>query len=927
MKRPAYIGVLLLGALVAFLLVQWLSTRPVQAPALDAKTSASNNTFQLDLSACSESSDSEHPDRAATEDPGEPEIVSQTPNDPRTGWIRLRVLDEAERPLANAECTLFDLSYSTVDEVSDRVTDRIYFNQPLDLPYGSGLASRARTDEKGELKLGLAFWDDEDNYCKPADATAFPGDCLYPLPTGYAPVTPALELVIALVAAWAKPPTEPLIVRVKPMGVIHGRVVDPGGHGVAGVRVRTAVDTDLTWAAGLFNARGGPPYQFATLAEGLGNAECIAHSLAAPAMLVSEERQTIDFELEDFREWLPDHSPPLVTGGDGSFSFPACEGLWRLASAGGGYSPSAAEVRHAGGDSIVVITVTARLCTLKLDVELLAHLTEEWRKEYEDEDAAGHLEVNVGAVPPWYAKTDFGGEWHLTWKGIIDTKDATSIELELAGLPAIWLVAEVYWRGVWVTRHVLIPPGEREELRLQVGIGYVEVGPHAGRAATDSLYVETPPSLVFDWVNSSEEDKFRAEMAPGSYIGHLAGHAPLPFTIRHGETTQLKFEPLAGKVCEFELADGLAALLGGSPKLSLMVQNEGAARNVHELDQRGLEDLISGDLLNRNFDAGRLRFSLIPAVYVWVLRGSTELAGSVDLRHSDGVVQFREDALPGLGRLDVVLNGAQPDSVRFAAPPTAYAGLIKGAPQTEVTAGGKLVADAGSLILWAPGGELALDVGGLKLSARVPGRLQLPNRTDKIALSVIDDIGEYKLWMSIDAFHRDTGCKFSADDPHDLERKQGEPFSLDVVTGDYLILVSVPDGRAFEWRGQLDAATTLRLSELPEQRTRGVYFNLSVPTPTGSSQGLPDQAALRRLSLIQPMLFRLEGSDALILRPLTDFAAGWGTSHIEWGARAAGYNGVLPGRYRFEAWPGAPEKYCREFDVADSDLEIEILLD
>jgi hypothetical protein len=492
--------------------------------------------------------------------------------------------------------------------------------------------------------------------------------------------------------------------------------------------------------------------------------------------------------------------------------------------------------------------------------------------------------------------------------------------------------AEVYWKSTNVARHFLLRPGESRDLTMVVGKGLVQLDlqPPALLGDGISFELEMPPTVYRGSVSFDKEENFTAALAARDYIVHLPDGREVPLSVRVGEKTTLRVE-IATVDVEFRLGGMLAQRFGGDAKLSLDALAESAAlASLGIARQPSLDDLL-GDS-SWPFIEGAARVNVPAGAYQWRLQAvDLDVRGYIDLRRPNAPIVLSDDAMPGLARLDVHVIAAWQAGLRTGR----HSRIGDATTMTDERLGGWCGIGHNQWIVWAPTGPVELivsDKSGAEFvtTSSTPGSCELDLSMPMGNLRVINDD-----WKDPHGTHR---LSVSANGQPAPSRTIGTAANSELVmklpAGTISVFMNYggPNGYDYTFVGELtEAGRTVKLSEFAkttpaEGKTVAVEIHLITSGPRSTlGETLPEdvRASLRRVDRVRSVLLRHDGvwQQYGVGR---EFWAQWSTGELR---DPLGTYELAPGRYRFEAWPGAPAKYCREFEVKDKPLMMELSLD
>jgi hypothetical protein len=953
MGRVLKFGYALLAVLVIALLLVLAFPGKLSAPKSGTKSQQPTETI-------SDNQDSHAPEGntpPADEDkPAQPDNDTQvTPNDPLSGTVRLRVIDNnTDEPLANTRCELLNTASLFI-----RGTDKQTHN--FEWPWRDEPVY-VTTDAQGEVEVPAVQVAEEEVrwYSDDKDAIVLK-DLGYPLPDGYRPITTIPQLEAALRVAAETPTADAIEIRVTPMGRIHGQVTAPDGTPVEGVRLTATIRAveGTEWAP-LEPSDTGRWSWWEYIAPARNRVESLSIAALNEVRIVRQGH--IADEAND--RFVQDVSPPAITDSDGWFSFPAWQGEWYLGTRGGGYESAIAEVRHGLDDTRVDLRLGGQLSNLTLTLNL--HETpfadDDWYYPDEEDEQYGEIAVRIETLNPLtspYMSATQESFYLIDFE--VNPVELKSARFQVDNLPPVWLTIEVWWGPHRNHERVRLMPGQSRELVMDFGDGMLEVD-FVGLLPDEhgaEITVERPPALYQQPVFLPADEGFRAPLPPGDYVARLAGCPPTPFTISPGLVTQISLEPQLNTV-EFHLHEALAASMGGAPTLTLnALASSPAASAIGVGYQPGLYwqgEVANGGLSELEFQDGSISLQLPPGVYVWtLLRGDIAIAAPIDLRQPTGPVVFRDDSLPGLARLDVDLSNEPEARISVTAGPKGNYGI-----RTDSFPPGGVIPlpDKARAIVWAEPGQVELRIAVMgppppsrpdpegdlpptspdpespptypptfsgpldtwRVEVTTPGTYHLPAMKGLHRVGVHGtDTGPYRVTVRrMDTLHR---------------MRMDSRNTLWLPDGEYELEFHWRDARR-KWRGRVDGPLILGPEDLAEhepEHRRGVSLIWSIPAHDGRfdpSAPEPDRDLILRMAGVEPAIYRRVDGAWIRDRDFSGYVRPLhfdGTLEFLFGAT------LKPGHYRVVPWHGAPAAVVHEFVVPeepnDEGLQLDITLD
>ena len=633
-------------------------------------------------------------------------------NDPAKGEVWLRVLDAAtNQPLAGVDCELWSLkAYLFAQEAkapgwaafggwSDAEWEaRGCLPRRRDRPTAGGLlrlsaaaddvawlAVRARLDA-GELKRDVLpdvhFWRD-------AWGTSQAG-LLYPLPEGYEPVTPPLDVCLAIAALRENPARQPVDVFVRRAPSLCGRVTDRAGVPVVGARVsafpvgptapvyawthfRSAAFTEYSrwhpsdWRGDIVDCSSEAESVLRSALYGF-NGERFGIPILDDAPLLGKRHGYRGYEQEDqlFFEATTDER--------GEYALPGLiSGPWLV---------HVLDVHRPRAMATVSLNSLSNRCDIQMQGPSRGAIS--IRVEQPDGEAAvesacvwvspGGLDGTAGDFFPYGSREIYSDQ---------DGEFRTALWCDLA--PGSWHLS-VNAEGSTHTSIVEVQPGETTSVTVPVGeksLGFWKpllrfggtVHKHGGAYLMGGNW-DQPTFVSFNW----EADQAPCFSMPcGDYVAWTAGAPAFRFHIEAGKTREDVLEiPLA--VATFSADGNLFALLdgadsddGGTLRLDLngmgIWQDKGFRERVGEPIHMQDDE---PDLLHPGKNSVRW---VPPGAYQWVLFGRDfSVQGELVVNPGGTRVHFSMTNLPGLGVFELHFpdenDGCRADAeLQFLDPP------------------------------------------------------------------------------------------------------------------------------------------------------------------------------------------------------------------------------------------------------------------
>jgi len=968
MRSKALFALAVTAALV--LVAAWQSVDP--APATAPRISAQVSNV---LAASSPPPGTEHEREGVSlraPAPQPPEVT----NDPLKGEVWLRVIDaETNLPLANTECEMWAVSgddeydYELLGNTasvqhwresnvpfSPRVTDALgclrlsarIDTQPMAAPLAEEEVNPATPPPESSLPAVEAHW-------RPEHARML---VRYPVPSGWQGYTPLQELGKELFALATTPRTSPVDVLVKRNPKLSGRVSDRDGAPVAEMSVYAfpvyappQVDgwarfaTDAYFVVQTYSGRSGDEGPTSSTGE-------------AESELLAELRSYIENPWLDQGEFLPHigartmWSSPATRGlrhhtksdSSGRFELKGLhDGTWIVACYSRFHKMTHTRVEVgkanqsvdlvAGQPSMGAAEFTVAVAgTTEARVQVsLRHLIAPWllskikpRTEIWSElmvDSSGQA-FAVGGLE--------AGLWELRWESdanahsttlLVEPRRVTRAELEIGAN------AHGTWKPVVRFDGMVIP-----------GVPlYLHGGDH------------DHPERILPDISEDGEDSQAMDLGSGAYTAWVDGLPPLSFSLACGEARTDFFDlPVAIASVSIDATFARAISRDSTPDFGLARMGpfaDGPALSFASAGSRENDEPIDKVSPQKpviwRVPAGEYRWSLTGYEY--------NVSGTVVLRPGLNNVHFSMDKLPGLARLEVLAPESteeNPIDLRVIAADTEGArmsaakdnwGIISSRANTNLAPDPALTLpfDHGKRwLVWAPAGQFRVfasrNGGYCEQVVNVPGRTTLTlNRKFN------DRAAKVKLLRDADSSFSFSGVIYTADGLHEMARFG---FEESFAPGLIRLLIGRErwiEGESEEHRKETSYATTevmLKPGETSELNVSHLNY-VAAARVTIRCRGRGDPGAS-----FDPWWSGLEDTEPSLRALVSLDRAGPGAhtyieldtpdevlpaSRVEFA-----YLGrtLPPGRYRAIPWEGAPEKYCRTFELKPGQHE-EVLID
>ncbi len=875
-----------------------------------------------------------------------PPVAPEVVNDARQGTIWLRMINaNSNRPVRNLDCDLWWFCLRPdLESFFEHPDSRRAPAPPSFQPSG-----RRPTDADGLIALSTATvnFDAAQNYRNNARTTVDAyfdqrggrADLLLPLPPGSEPAFDVGTLYSSLMALAGTPASKPIDVTVRRRPGIYGKVRDQAGSPIVDAWVY-AFAVQATPETHRWAWMESPEYrsfqdhtpQVRLLGDG---PRAVSHSEAAGLMqkvsgaqsagwLRMGEMHSLTGQLRPPRVAQRDSTEPrrLRCNTDGTFAFP------------GAYS--ATWVVAAFTETHGLVWQFADATSQRANVELVLGPTAlggiALHLVCSKDETLESLELTWQQAGPWGCVQGIGvagDSFEVDWNA-----NHPEADILLGGIPpGTWCLC-VQEAGRTHSALVAVQPGIVAEVRLVIGsqsetrwTPWLRFGSrpvHGGQLYLCGGPFRTPTIVTIKW-QDEEVGPAPITLVSGEYVAWLPGLPPMSFSLAAGESRTDVFD-IPAISCAFSIDQGLAEQITDERlDVGLNLFGQDVFADPEFLRHFGAVLLDQDEAYDILTPGKTSMWWLPPGRYTWALEGTLRiLRGTLEVRPGTNKFHFSLIDLPRLARLDVAVPGAsedEPAELSFIGDDTAVATVPAGGPVYVPKAINESQAHVFSFDYGKR--QIAFAVPGVHTASVYQGRkyLRCPV-TFPGSASLVPQAGDWtevaylRLGKSSHEELRHDGLFFEAGGWCKAVHRsytEIEPGRVRMLILRYTDSSGLVGCASVEFELAAQQRKTLAVDDLVYEAPGRVNIRC---TGRGDPESLIDPWWMGAHSQ-GPRLFLLQSLDRAVGNAPAAVQLNRPDAFFQAGKPSFAYvnRPLPPGRYRAIPWQGAPEKYCRTFEV------------